>query len=304
MKTAKNFDDVLNIMRKAFNTFTEPQGFSLAEVLAALVIASMVLVTVLGIYSRAESISATITRRFDSSRLSSEVLQRIAEDLDRIIVSDAHTAISIKNKFEKGYPTAQLTITKTIVDARKKAKVFEHIIWQTNYDYYTESLVLYRHRTSELGLWEDKLLDEERESWEQALFVPICDGITFFKIQAIKNGELSDKWSGRIPLGIEVSISFAEPFKTLENTWDVFDDQKFARAVAIDRTRKIKFKLAQKKPESSEELTGLEDAKALKDLEDMEALKDLKNPEALKDLENPKELTNPRANERPGTRTR
>ena len=291
-------------MKKAFNTFTEPQGFSLAEVLTALVIASMVLVTVLGIYSRAESVSATITRRFDSSRLSSEVLQRIAEDLDRIIASDAYTTVSIKNKFEKGFPTAQLIITKTIVDARKKAKIFEHIIWQTNYDFDTDSLVLYRHRTSELGLWEDKLLDEERESWEQDLFVPICDGITFFKIQAVKNGELLDKWTGKMPLGIGVTISFAEPFKTLENTWDVFDEQKFTRVIAIDRTRKIKFKIAQKKPESPEELTGLEDAEALKDLENPETLKDLKNPEALKDLENPKELTNTRANERPGTRTR
>jgi hypothetical protein len=240
-------------MKKASKTFKGPPGFSLAEVLTALVIASMVLVTVLGIYSRAESVSATITRRFDNSKLSSEVLQRIAEDLDRIIASDAYTTISIRNKFEKGYPTAQLTITKTIVDAKKKAKIFEHIIWQTNYDYDTDSLVLYRHRTSELGLWEDKLLDEERESWEQALFVPICDGITFFKIQAIKNGELSDKWSGRMPLGIEVSISFAEPFKTLENTWDVFDDQKFTRAVAIDRTRKIKFKIVQKKQKKPED---------------------------------------------------
>jgi len=282
-------------MKKAFNTFTEPQGFSLAEVLTALVIASMVLVTVLGIYSRAESVSATITHRFDSSRLSSEVLQRIAEDLDRIIASDAYTTVSIKNKFEKGFPTAQLIITKTIVDARKKAKIFEHIIWQTNYDFDTDSLVLYRHRTSELGLWEDKLLDEERESWEQDLFVPICDGITFFKIQAVKNGELLDKWTGKMPLGIGVTISFAEPFKTLENTWDVFDEQKFTRVIAIDRTRKIKFKIAQKKPESPEKLTGLEDAEALKDLE---------NPEALKDLENPKELTRPKANERPGTRTR
>ncbi len=252
METAKNVDDVLNIMKKAFNTFTNPQGFSLAEVLTALVIASMVLVTVLGIYSRAESVSATITRRFDSSRLPSEVLQRIAEDLDRIIVSDAYTKVSINNKFVKGYPTAQLIITKTIVDAKKKAKVLEHIVWQTNYDYDANGLILYRHRTSELGLWEDKLLDEEREIWEQALFVPICYGITFFKIQAVKNGKYLDKWIGQMPPGIVVSISFAEPFKTLENTWDVFDEQKFTRTIAIDRTRKIKFKIApkeQKKPQ-------------------------------------------------------
>ncbi|MDH4239570.1 MAG: prepilin-type N-terminal cleavage/methylation domain-containing protein, partial [Phycisphaerae bacterium] len=238
-------------MKKSSNTFTERPGFSLAEVLTAMVIAAMVMVTVLGIYSRAESTADTIKRKFDSSRLPTEVLQRIAEDLDQIMTTDAYTTISIQNKFEKGFPTAQLTITKTVVGT-KKPMTFENIVWQTNYDYDSDSLVLYRQRTSELGLLEDKLLDEERENWEQALFVPICEGITFFEIKAVRNGELLDKFVGRMPLGIQITISFAEPFKTLTNTFDVFDEQKFTRTVAVDRTRKIKFKIApkqEKKPE-------------------------------------------------------
>jgi Tfp pilus assembly protein PilV len=232
-------------MKKASNTFTKRPGFSLAEVLTAMVIATMVMVTVLGIYSRAESSAATIKRKFDNSRLPTEVLQRIAEDLDQIMSTDAYTKISIKNKFEKGFPTAQLTITKTVV-GKKKPMTFENIVWQTNYDYDSDSLVLYRQRTSEIGLLEDKLLDEERENWEQALFVPICEGITFFEIRAVKNGELLDNFIGRMPLGIQVTISFAEPFKTLTNTFDVYDEDKFTRAIAVDRTRKIKFKIAPK----------------------------------------------------------
>ena len=282
-------------MKKASNKFAGRQGFTLAEVITSLVIASMVLVTVLGIYSRAESVSATITRKLDDSRMPSEVLQRIAEDLDRIITSDATTKVNISNKFDNGYSTAQLTITRTIVDSKKKAKVFENIIWQTSYDYDAGGLILYRHRSSEIGLFEDKLLDEEKESWEQGLFVPICSGITFFKIEAINGGEYVDKWSGRLPPGVEVTISFAEPFETIDNSWEVYDDQKYTRTIAINRTRKIKFKITQKKPESPEKLTGKEDPEALKDLED---------PEALKDLGNPKEPTRPRDNEGTGTRTK
>jgi prepilin-type N-terminal cleavage/methylation domain-containing protein len=285
-------------MKKASNKFAGRQGFSLAEVLTALVIASMVLVTVLGIYSRAESVSATITRKLDDSRMPSEVLQRIAEDLDRIITSDTSTKVNISNKFDNGYSTAQLTITRTIIDSKKKAKVFENIIWQTSYDYDADGLILYRHRTSEIGLLEDKLLDEERESWEQSLFVPVCSGITFFKIEAINGGEYLDKWSGRLPPGVEVTISFAEPFETIDNSWDVYDDQKYTRTIAFDRTRKIKFKITQKPPEASEgpeELTGKEDPEALKDPE---------NPEALKNLENPIGPTKPRVNVRPGTKTK
>lgn len=258
-------------MKKAFKTFREPHGFTLAEVLAALVIASMILITVMGIYSRAESAAATIKRKFESSKLPSEVLQRIAEDIDRIITSDPSVKIIINNKIVKGYPTARLTITKTIVNAKKQSKIFENIVWQTNYDYDANGLVLYRQRTSEVGLLEDKLLDEERESWEQEFFVPICEGITYFKIQAVKDGETMDKWVGRMPLGIEVTISFAEPFKTLENTWDVYDEHKFTRTIAIDRTRKIKFKIAPKEdPEDSfaegaEEIDGKEETPKVKE---------------------------------------
>ena len=241
-------------MKKTSNTSISPWGFSLAEVLVALVIAAMVLVTVLAIYSRAESSAAAITRRLDSSRLPSEVLQRIAEDLDRIITSDADTRIAVNNKFEKGYQTAKLTITKTVRDGKDKVKIFEEIVWQTNYDYDANSLVLYRHRTSELGLLEDKLLDESRESWEEGLFVPICDGITFFKAQVVRDGEIVDRWSSAMPPGIEVTISFAPPFKTLANTLDVPDEQKFTRTIAIDRTRQIRLKIEpkeQKQPEDN-----------------------------------------------------
>lgn len=237
-------------MKKTSNTFAERPGFTLAEVLAAMVIAAMVMVTVLGIYSRADSVAGTIKRKFDSSRLPTEILQRIAEDLDQLMSTDSYTTISIKNKFEKGFPTAQLTIIKSII-GKNKPMTFESIVWQTNYDYYSDSLVLYRQRTSEIGLLEDKLLDEERENWEQALFVPICEGITFFEIKAVRNGETLDTFIGRMPLGIQVTISFAEPFKTLSNTLDVFDEQKFTRTIAVDRTRKIKFKIApiqEKKP--------------------------------------------------------
>ena len=194
-------------MKKASNIYGGRSGFSLAEVLAALVISAMVLVTVIGIYSRAETAAAAIKRRFEYSKLPSEVLQRIAEDLDRIIISDTTTKVTIKNKFEHGYPTAQLAILKTIVDDKNQTRILEHIMWQTNYDYDANGLVLYRQRVSEVGLTEDKLFDEEREAWELGLFVPICSGITFFQILAVKDGEPLERWSGQMPPGIEVFAS-------------------------------------------------------------------------------------------------
>jgi len=237
-------------MKKAADKFSRQMGFSLAEVLAALTIGAMILVAVLSIYSRAERSALAVTRRLDSSRLPREVLQRIAEDLDRIISSDSNTKIIIENKFEKGLPTARMTIQKTIKDDENKDLVFEEIIWQTRYDYEADanSLVLYRsHSGIALG---DKLLEDypQKEKWERELFVPLCTGISYFRIQVPKGEDFQDEWTnGSLPDGIMVTISFAEPYETLEGTLDVPEADKFVRTIAIDRIKKMKFVLAQEK---------------------------------------------------------
>ena len=227
------------------------RGFSLAEVLVALTIGAMVLVAVLSIYSRAETSAAAITRKLDSSRLPSEVLQRIAEDIDRTAAPGADTKVTIENKFENGFSTARLTVLKTIYNSKNEKQAFERIIWQTNYDNDANSLVLYR---SHSGIaMEDKLLDEQKEDWEKELFVPICTGVTFFKIQVPTGEDFQDNWtSDSLPAGIVVTISFAEPFKTLAGVLDVPEDEKVARNIAVDKTRAIKFILAKKEDEEKQ----------------------------------------------------
>jgi prepilin-type N-terminal cleavage/methylation domain-containing protein len=249
------------------------RGFSLAEIIAALTIGAMVLVAVLGIYSRAQNAAAGIRRKLDSSRLPSEVLQRIAEDLDRIIASGGDTKIAFRNKVDRrGYPTAKLSILKTVEDGKGQAKTFEEIVWQTGYDYYSDAngLVLYR---SHKGIAvEDKLLDEQREDWEsQYSFVPICNGVTFFGVQAAKGEELQDIWtSSSLPPGIVVTISFAEPVETLTGAWEVPDWDKVTRTIAIDRTRKMKFEIVKREYEQEAKGPTEEDA------EDKEATQDKK----------------------------
>lgn len=229
----------------------------MAEMLATLTISAMILAAVLGIYSRAEHTAAAVTKRLDSPRLTSEILQRIAEDLDRIIAADSDTRITIENRFDKALPTARLTIQKTIADSKNREQIFEEIIWQANYDYDTNSkgLVLYRSHTG--MILEDKLLDEKRSDWEKTYsFVPICTGITFFKIQVPLGENLRDVWvSPTLPPGIKVTISFAEPVKTVGGTLDVPEAEKITRTIAIDRTRKIKFEIpiVQKQEEQTEQ---------------------------------------------------
>jgi len=223
-----------------------PRGLTLAEMLAALTIGAMVIVGVLGIYRRAEQSAASVTRKLDSSRIPGEVLQRIAEDLDNVISSSSDATITIENKFENVasamlIPAARLAVTRTIQDSSDKEQIFEEIIWQSSYDYESgiNGLVLYRSHSG-INL-EDKVLEKNKDNFERELFVPICSGLTFFKISAIAGKDPVERWSGSPPRGIVVTISFAEPYKKADGTFDVPDEKKIIRTIAIDRTRKIRF---------------------------------------------------------------
>jgi len=235
-------------MKKTPGKSGMPAGFtSLAEMLAALTIGAMVTIAVLGIYHRAENSVDAMTRRLDSTRLPGEILQRITEDLDNVISSGSDATITIENKFENIasamlVPAARLTITKTIEDSRNRTQKFQEVIWQSSYDFKggANSLTLYR---SCGGLnMEDKVLEKNRDEVERELFVPICSGITYFKIAVLAGGKNPiEKWNGSPPPGIIVTISFAEPYKRADGTFDVPEQDKITRTIAIDRTRKIRF---------------------------------------------------------------
>lgn len=228
-------------IKKAPNAPGIRKGFSLAEVLAALTIGAMILVSVLGIYNRAEKSAAKVTQQLHSSRLSSEVLQRIAEDLDRIISSNTDTTITIANKFKNGFPAAKLTIKRTIKDSSNTEQIFEEIVWQSLYDYESPDIGLVLYRSYSGIALEDKVLDRNKDDFELERSVPICSGITFFNIKALKGKAPVEKWGGPPPSGITATISFAEPFKKVNGTLDVLDEEKITRTIAIDRTRKIRF---------------------------------------------------------------
>jgi prepilin-type N-terminal cleavage/methylation domain-containing protein len=226
------------------------KGFSLAEMIAALVIGSMILIAVLSVYNRAESATSSVNRLFDNYQTPREALQLIAEDLDRIITDNQDTTIRFQNKTElNGYHSARLEIIKTIFNKDNEATIFEKIVWQTAADPYSDAngLVLYRSHSG-IAL-EDKLLDESKEQWQRDVFVPVCEGITLFAVQTGTGQKLADNtpviqdiWtSGALPTNVIVTISFTEPVEVLRGVWEIPENKKITRTIAIDRTRKIAF---------------------------------------------------------------
>lgn len=225
------------------------RGFSLVEMLAIVVIGSMTLIAILAVYRRTEDSAAAVNRKLGKMQVPVEALQRIAEDLDKLISSGPDIKMTIENKFEEGFQKSQLTIVKTITNEsaakpEEKELILEEIVWQSGYDYEHGGggMVLYRGYSGMVS--EDKFLDSQRAEWEANYpLVPLCRGLTYFKIDVPRgNDQYQDSWtSPTLPPGVRVTISFAEPFKTVSGTLDVAESEKISRTIAIDRTRKITY---------------------------------------------------------------
>jgi hypothetical protein len=217
-------------------------GFSLGEMLAVVIIGSMILVAILAIYERANQAADAVIRKIDSPSWAQEVLQLIAQDLGRALSADDVT-VQIRNGSDNGFQRAELVLRRTYHDNENKEQTLEEITWRAGYDHEGKTPGLAIYRSHEGVAQEDRLLDDNRENVEKSFpFVPICRGVTFFNIQACKGEELLDQWPmSPPPPGVKITISFGEPHEMVRGGYDVADREKISRIVAIDPTRKIQF---------------------------------------------------------------
>ena len=234
------------------------RAFTLVEVLAALTIGTMVLLAVLALYNRGQSGSAAMIGKMESSRLPREVFQRIAEDLDRVASGGQGVQIDILNKLQDGLSAAKLEIFKPINDSKDQQQTLEKIVWQSSTDPESGLLTLYR---SHSGIaMEDALLDNQKEPFQREVFVPICSGITFFKIEVPKGDTPLDRWTEGIPPAIRFTMSFAQPYKTVSGTFDVPEEEKIVRTIAVDRTRRPAFTIPAMGANDANDINGSGDA--------------------------------------------
>ena len=158
------------------------RGFSLIEIMAVLMIVTMVTLAALAVFNRARTASASIGRRLDRNDTSLEVLQRVAEDLDRLVKPGYDMKVTVANKIIDGFNKSQLVIQSNLYDKDGKSIVFEKVIWQTQYDAFEDTLILYR---GHFGInLDDKILsveEAERKKIDQKPFVPVCAGMTLFE---------------------------------------------------------------------------------------------------------------------------
>jgi prepilin-type N-terminal cleavage/methylation domain-containing protein len=223
---------------------TGRSGFTLTELMVAVVIASMLLTVLLAISSRVQQSAASIEQSLSEFELIQEVLQLIAEDLDTKIDPEAGTRLTVFNRMEDGYPTAKMVITTTMKDEKFEDMILEEITWQANVDIQTNRIVLYRSHVGKI--LEDRLLDQRRDEIESlSPFVPVCGGLTAFRIEVYRDEEWTQQWaSPTLPTGIRVVMSDAPADKNVRGEWEVPEEALVRRTMAINRTRELKFKVA------------------------------------------------------------
>ena len=73
-------------------------AFTLIEMLVVLTMAAMVLAATLTIYQRVRGSAVTIVAHMERSQLQDEILQKIAEDIDRLAAPGFEATIKFRNK--------------------------------------------------------------------------------------------------------------------------------------------------------------------------------------------------------------
>jgi len=231
-------------------------AFSLVEILAVLVIISLVSIAVLRVYFQIRTAAAKITSSLDNNILATEVLQKIAEDIDRLAMPGFDTTMTIENKAVGGINKSRLIIECKFYDSSSRPKTFEKVVWLAAFDPDTNQNVLYRSHGG-IAL-EDKIIDmgmPGEESSSQAalqergteLFIPICAGFSYFKFQAYNGKDFIDIWKqDKLPYAVAASISFAEPVEVESGTFTIPPESIYTRTIAVDRIRKIPYKFVRR----------------------------------------------------------
>jgi hypothetical protein len=228
------------------------QGFSLIEILTVLILSVMILSAVIMIYSRVRGSAAQIIDRLDTDSIPGEILQKIAEDIDRLAAPGFDATISIQNKLDNGYNSAQLVIENRYYDNSEppQPNIYERVVWQSMYDPMLDQMILYRNHSglnSEDAVLDKTLSDEQKEDKLDA-FVPVCPGLTYFGVYALAGQEEPlPQWQKQVmPAGVLVRLSLQPVVQLEDGSYELPEESIISRTVAVDRTRPMAYKVGEK----------------------------------------------------------
>lgn len=231
------------------HTIKPVHAFTLAETIVVLMLASLILVTVLSIYGRTRSNAVRILSGLEQHRLQAEILQKIAEDIDRLAAPGFDARVNFQNKLDNGYRSARLVLENSYYGNNNQKDLYERIEWRSSYDPRHDTLKLYRMHS---GLnAEDSVLGANRD---EPPYIPVVDGVTHFELNAQQGENILGAWTSEaLPKAVRIGISFAWPQPLQDGSIGVPEEEIAYRTVAIDRTRLIPYEFIKKQFDLEEE---------------------------------------------------
>lgn len=221
-------------------------AFTLVETVVVVTMTAMILIAVMMIYQRVRKSAASLVGYMEQTQLENELLQRIAEDIDRLAAPGFEATIKFRNKLDNGYYSGQLVLENSYYGSGDKKEIFEQIVWQTWYSPEEDTLYLYRMHDG-LNV-EDKVLEQSpEESASAGLYIPAARGVTFLEFRAQQGETILSAWtSDKLPQAVRVGLSFAPLQELADGSIGVPEEAITYRTIAIDRTRLIPYQFIKK----------------------------------------------------------
>jgi len=226
-----------------------PAAFTLIETLTAVLLTALLITAVMSMYYHTRRGIARLAGQLEENRLAREILQKIAEDIDRLAAPGFDATMQFRNKYDNGCNAAQLVLENKFYDSGSPPtpQVYDRIVWQTQYDGWSQSLVLFRMHEG-LNL-EDKVLEKDAAaSPSLGLFIPVADGLTHFEVATVDNESVTAQWVQQtLPTSVRIGVSFAPLQQLPDGRLGVPPELILYRTVAIDRTRFIPYEFVPRK---------------------------------------------------------
>ena len=259
------------------------KAFSLIELLTALFIVSIMVISLTTIYDSSIKAIGAIDEKLEDGFDSTNILHLIVDDVARVSSLDTDTTFALKSKTIDGVMVYRLEIIGKIYDNDGKEMEYKKVVWQSDYDYLSDTTTLYRCEAG-MGVQDPLLGTQQRENEGSEIFVPVCSGLTHFSIQVPSGNTISgeeeeeyaDSWEqDGMPGGIIVEMSFTPPVEYITGEVEVPLEDRVSRRISVNRSRQYRFEFIPKDLDAAygyddeEELIG-EDGEEIIDDEEFE----------------------------------
>ncbi|ARN57833.1 prepilin-type N-terminal cleavage/methylation domain-containing protein [Sedimentisphaera salicampi] len=247
------------------------KGLTLLELLAALAVTSIILITMVTLLYASQNTLKTINTELDESTRSQEVLQKIAEDINEFAAEGENVTFKLESKNTPEGLLYRFEMINYFNTSSNQKDVFKKVVWQSDFDVMLGTFVIYRSRSG-MKLEDSVVSTEQQQNPEREIYVPVTTGATYFSIQAYDNDNLLDEWKDdNMPGAMFIGISFAPPVELITGEVVVPEEDRSYRTVSVSRSRNYDFKFVEKDLEAEYEELLEEDEEESESEQDPEA---------------------------------